>query len=391
VYSRQCLDETDLQAVTSVLTSDYLTQGPITEAFESAIASYTGSEHAIAVNSATSGLHLALLACGVRDGDEVWTTPNTFVATANAARMCGANVQFVDIDPETLNLSPDALMVALDIAQKSNRLPRAIIFVHFGGNPTGFLEVAQIAASFDIDLIEDASHALGSKILGQPVGNCTYSKATIFSLHAVKPITSGEGGVVTTNDPSLADQIRLLRSHGVTREPNSFRQSSPNAIKPKWYYEQIALGFNYRMSDIHAALGLSQTNKIDKFANHRRELASAYEEYFTDTAIETQYHNHDVESARHLFVIKCPSAGMRDRLTHRFDSIGIGYNFHYIPVYRHPYYSAVGLDYRDFKNVEDYYSRGLTLPLHAFLTKDDVEEISSNIKSAISSRLRNID
>lgn len=383
VYSRQCLDEADLQAVTSVLTSDYLTQGPITEAFETAIASYTRSEHAIAVNSATSGLHLALLACGVRDGDEVWTTPNTFVATANTARMCGATVQFLDIDPHTLNLSPDALMVALDIAQKSHKLPRAIIFVHFGGNPTGLLEVAKIAASFNVDLIEDASHALGSKIAGQPIGNCTYSKATIFSLHAVKPITSGEGGVVTTNDPLMADQIKLLRSHGVTRNPDSFQHSSPEVIKPKWYYEQLALGFNYRMSEIHAALGLSQTNKIDRFANHRSELAKAYEEYFSDTAIETQYHTQEIESARHLFVIKCPSTESRDRLTQRFDIIGIGYNFHYIPVYRHPYYSASGLDYRDFKHMEDYYARGLTLPLHAFLTKDDVEEIAQTIRAEL--------
>ena len=366
-----------------MLTSDYLTQGPITEAFETAIASYAGSKNAIAVNSATSGLHLALLACGVRDGDEVWTTPNTFVATANAARMCGATVKFVDIDPQTLNLSPDTLMAALDIAKKSQRLPRAIIFVHFGGNPTGFREVAQIAASFDIDLIEDASHALGSKILGQPIGNCTYSKATIFSLHAVKPITSGEGGVVTTNDLFIADQIRLLRSHGVTRNPDWFQHSSPKVKQPKWYYEQIALGFNYRMSDIHAALGLSQAQKIDPFANHRRELAKAYEECFRDTGIETQHHNHEVESARHLFVIKCPSPEIRDQLTQRFDLVGIGYNFHYIPVYRHPYYSAADLDHRDFKYMEDYYARGLTLPLHAFLTKDDVEEIAQTIRAEL--------
>ena len=379
VYSRQQIDKDDIDAVIKVLKSDYLTQGPEVEEFEAEITGYTGSRHAIAVNSATSALHLTMLAGGVSDGDIVWTTPNTFVATANVARMCGASVEFVDIDPQTLNLSPKALEVDLEDAAKTRKLPKAIVFVHFAGNPTGFTEVADIANSFGITVIEDGSHALGSTISKTPVGSCALSQATVFSFHAVKPITAGEGGIITTNDDQFAEKVRLLRTHGVTRDAQLFKNERPNIAMPRWYYEQIELGFNYRMSDIHAALGRSQTKKIDAFAKHRRELAALYEEQFSGTEIEVQSHHPEVKSARHIFVIKCPSRKTRAAIESRFKDLGIGYNFHYIPVYRHPYYANE--NHQICSQMEDYFSRGLTLPLHTLLDASDVESIAGIVNS----------
>ena len=365
-----------------VLRSDYLTQGPMTEQFESVIATYTGARHAIAVNSATSALHLSMLADGIGENDLVWTTPNTFVATANSARMCGAKVRFIDINPRTLNLCPEKLETALKVAAQKNELPKVIVFVHFGGNPTGFNDVAHIAELFGISLIEDGSHALGSSISGIPIGACSRSKATIFSLHAVKPITAGEGGVVTTNDDQFAERLRLLRSHGVTRNPEKFRNASLKNVLPRWYYEQLELGFNYRMSDIHAALGYSQSKKIDLFANHRRELSELYEKQFDKTDFELQFHEPEVKSARHLFVIKLPSSQIRDQVTQRLVEAQIGFNFHYIPVYRHPYYED------SFNQIcahmEDYYDRGLTLPLHTFLDTSEVQHIAEIVKTSCS-------
>ena len=379
VYSRQHIDQDDIDAVVRVLNSDYLTQGPEAEQFEAEIAAYTGSRHAIAVNSATSALHLTMLASGVSDTDIVWTTPNTFVATANAARMCGASVKFIDIDPQTLNLCPRALESALEDAATTRELPKAIVFVHFAGNPTGFNEIFDIADSFGITVIEDGSHALGSSISNIPVGSCTLSQATVFSFHAVKPITAGEGGIITTNDDQFAEKVRLLRTHGVTRDAQLFKNKYSKVSMPRWYYEQIELGFNYRMSDIHAALGRSQSTKIDVFAKHRRKLSSLYEQYFSSTDIEVQFHDPEVESARHIFVIKCPSRKIREKIESRLTDSGIGFNFHYIPVYRHPYYA----DKTDqcCLQMEDYYSRGLTLPLHTFLDASDVESIAGIVNS----------
>ena len=379
VYSRQHIDQSDIDAVIDVLHSDYLTQGPLTEKFEAFITAYTGARHAIAVNSATSALHLSMLACGIGENDLVWTTPNTFVATANAARMCGAKVKFIDINPRTLNLCPETLKAALNTDAKKNELPKAIVFVHFAGNPTGFNEVANVADSFGISVIEDASHALGSTISGVSVGSCSRSKATIFSLHAVKPITAGEGGVVTTNDDQFAEKLRLLRSHGVTRNPEQFRNANLKNKLPRWYYEQLELGFNYRMSDIHAALGCSQTEKIDTFANHRRELSELYEQQFEKTVVEVQFHEPEVKSARHLFIIRLPSSQIRDRVTQRFTEAQIGFNFHYIPVYRHPYYG--GSFDKSCAHMECYYDRGLTLPLHTFLDASDVRHIAEIVKT----------
>lgn len=378
-YSRQHIDQIDIDAVVDVLRSDYLTQGPTTEQFESAVAAYTGARHAIAVNSATSALHLSMLATGITENDCVWTTPNTFVATANTARMCGATVRFIDIDPETLNLCPQTLSFALHEAAKTNELPRAIVFVHFAGNPAGFSEVADVAETFGVPVIEDGSHALGSSISGVPVGSCAQSQATVFSFHAVKPVTAGEGGIITTNNDQFADTVRLLRSHGITRNPKQFKNNDLAALLPKWYYEQVSLGFNYRMSDIHAALGLSQTKKIDAFAEHRRELAALYEKQFENTDIEVQIHEPGTQSAQHLFVIKCPSSEIRDDVTKRFVEAQIGYNFHYIPVYRHPYYR--GEHNVSCSHMEDYYQRGLSLPLHTLLSAFDVQEISEIIKT----------
>ena len=379
LYSRQNIDQDDIDAVVNVMQSDYLTQGPMTEQFESVIATYTGARHAIAVNSATSALHLSMLADGIGENDLVWTTPNTFVATANSARMCGAKVRFIDINPRTLNLCPEKLETALKVAAQKNELPKVIVFVHFGGNPTGFNDVAHIAESFGISLIEDGSHALGSSISGVPIGACSRSKATIFSLHAVKPITAGEGGVVTTNDDQFAERLRLLRSHGVTRNPERFKNANPKNILPRCYYEQLDLGFNYRMSDIHAALGHSQTKKIDTFANYRRELSELYEKQFDKTDFEVQFHEPEVKSARHLFVIKFPTSQTRDQVTQRFVEAQIGFNFHYIPVYRHPYYK--GSFDQSCTHMEDYYDRGLTLPLHTFLDATDVRHIAEIVKT----------
>ena len=378
VYSRQQIDQSDIDAVVDVLGSDYLTQGPMTEQFEAAITAYTGARHAIAVNSATSALHLSMLATGITENNCVWTTPNTFVSTANAARMCGATVRFIDIDPGTLNLCPQALSCALHTAGKTNELPQAIVFVHFAGNPTGFSDVANIAEAYGIPVIEDGSHALGSSISNVPVGACTKSKATVFSFHAVKPVTAGEGGIITTNDDQFAETVRLLRSHGVTRNPKQFKNPSQATSSPRWYYEQVDLGFNYRMSDIHAALGLSQTKKIDAFAEHRHELSTLYETRFENTEIEVQIHEPETKSARHLFVIKCPSSEIRDEVTRRFVEAKIGFNFHYIPVYRHPYYGG-GFD-QTCEHMEDYYARGLTLPLHIFLDASDVQHIVEMIR-----------
>jgi len=379
VYSRQNIDQADVDAVIEVLGSDYLTQGPIVEQFEADIAAYTGSRHAVAVNSATSALHLTMLANGINANDVVWTTPNTFVATANAARMCGASVGFIDIDPMTLNLSPQALETALQAAAKTHTLPEAIVFVHFAGNPTGLAEIVDIANSFGIPVIEDGSHALGSSISNVPVGSCKLSQATVFSFHAVKPITAGEGGVITTNDDQFAKKLKLLRSHGITRDTHLFENCHAANVMPKWYYEQIELGFNYRMSDIHAALGRSQLKKVDVLAKQRRDLASLYEQQFSDTNIELQSHHPNVQSARHIFVIKCPSRDMREKIENRFAESGIGYNFHYIPVYRHPYYASQA--HQSCLQMEDYFNRGLTLPLHTFLDATDVETIAEIVNS----------
>ena len=377
-YGRQDINQSDIEAVITVLRSDFLTQGPAVPAFEQTVANYCNAQHAVAVNSATSALHIACLALGVGKGDIVWTSPITFVASANCALYCGATVDFVDIDPRTYNFSVDRLAEKLVGAERAGKLPKVVIPVHLCGQPCDMESIYALSQKYGFKIIEDASHAIGGKYKGEPIGNCRYSDITVFSFHPVKIITTGEGGMAVTNDEALANQMLRLRSHGITRDPAEMTHTPDGP----WYYQQIELGFNYRMTDIQAALGLSQMQRLDEFVAKRHELAMNYDKLLKNLAIIVPWQHADSYSGLHLYVIRLPKNN--SKLNHRevFERLrahGVGVNLHYIPVYRHPYYERMGFNPNDFPEAERYYAEAVTLPMYPALTKAQQQEVVNKL------------
>jgi UDP-4-amino-4,6-dideoxy-N-acetyl-beta-L-altrosamine transaminase len=358
-YGRQWIDDTDIEAVIAVLRGDWLTQGPLVPAFETTVAERCGAAHAVAVNSGTSALHLACLALGARPGDVVWTVPNTFVASANCARYCGSDVDFVDIDPETWCISVTALEKKLEETRsRGERLPAIVIPVHFGGEPCDMAAVAELARVYGFRVIEDASHALGARYRDTSVGACRYSDVTVLSFHPVKLVTTGEGGMALTNDPAVARRMARLRSHGISRDPADMTREPDGP----WYYEQLELGFNYRLTDIQAALGMSQMSRLDRFLSLRSALAGQYDRALSDLPVQTQRVSGYASSAWHLYVIRV-AAGIHETVFRQLRALGIGVNLHYIPVHLQPYYRGLGFREGDFPEAESYYREAITLPL----------------------------
>ena len=386
-YARQDISEDDIQAVIAVLRSDFLTQGPAIRAFERAAADYCDAPYAVAVSSATSALHLACLALGVGPGDWVWTSPITFVASANCALYCGASVDFVDIDPRTYNLSVECLAEKLVQAEKTGRLPKVVIPVHLCGQPCQMDGIHALGQRYGFTIIEDASHAIGGRYREQPVGNCRYSDITVFSFHPVKIITTGEGGMALTKDAVLARRMERLRSHGISRDPAEMTHASDGA----WYYQQLDLGFNYRMTDLQAALGSSQLQRIDAFVARRHAIATRYDEQLSSLPVTTPWQHPDVYSGRHLYVIRLDLA--RSGKTHRavFDGLraaGIGVNLHYIPVYRQPYYEKLGFRAGSWPEAERYYAEAISLPMYVALTVADQNLVIESLKAELASHVR---
>lgn len=373
-YGRQNISEQDVKSVVEVLKSDYLTQGPAVPKFESIVAEYCSSKYAVAVNSATSALHIACLALGVGHGDIVWTTPISFVASANCARYCGADVDFVDIDPLTYNMSVDALAVKLAAAEVNGLLPKVVIPVHLCGQPCNMEEIHALSKKYGFHIIEDASHAIGGRYKNEPIGNCRYSSITVFSFHPVKIITTGEGGMALTNDPNLMVKLARLRSHGITREPDEMT-ADPDG---PWYYQQLELGYNYRMTDIQAALGISQMQSLDEFVLARHKVADIYEKIITSLPVTMPWQHGDGYSAFHLYVVRLQLEAMdssHKQVFERMRAAGIGVNLHYIPIYRQPYYAKDGYDSNDFPEAERYYKEAISLPMYPGLTEAQQKEV----------------
>ena len=369
-YGRQDINRDDIDAVCRVLESDFITQGPVVGQFEQAVAEYCSAAYAVAVNSATSALHIACLALGVSEADSVWTTPNTFVASANCARYCGATVDFVDIDPHTYNMCPKALASKLTDAKRSGqRLPSVVIVVHFAGQSCDMQDFSELAKRYKFKIIEDASHAIGASYKQQRVGSCKYSDITVFSFHPVKIITSAEGGMALTNCTSLDKKMRLYRSHGVFRPETG----NSRATDAPWAYEQVHLGYNYRMTDVHAALGLSQIQRLDEFVERRRQIALRYDEQLLDLPFTLPVHEHYGQSALHLYPILVSESidmeAVRLSLFKFLHLNGLGVNVHYIPVHTQPYYHQLGFRTGDFPVAERYYSRTLSLPIFGSMTE----------------------
>jgi len=384
-YARQSISKQDINAVVEVLQSDYLTQGPVVPAFEDAVADLVGAKHAIAGNSATSMLHVACLALGVTTGDRVWTAPNSFVASANCALYCNAEIDFVDIDSETFNMSPVALATKLEEAKKSNTLPKVIIPVHMGGQSCDMQSIGLLAQQYGIKVIEDASHAIGGSYNSQKIGNCAYSDITIFSFHPVKIITSGEGGMATTQDKGLAQTMRKLRSHGITRNESEFEFINDGP----WYYEQQELGLNYRLTDIAAALGLSQLQRIDTFISQRNAIAARYNEAFASTVITAPQIASNSISAFHLYIARCDFENLnvtRAQLFQKMKKVDILLNLHYIPIYRQPYFAKMGFDPKIFPNAERYYEQAFSIPMYADLSETDQNTVISDLLNVLSTQ-----
>ncbi len=381
-YGRQSINQADIQAVVEVLQSDYLTQGPAVPAFEQAVSNYCGSQHAVAVNSATSALHLACLALGVGQGDIVWTSPITFVASANCALYCGASVDFVDIDPRTYNMSVEQLEAKLIAAKPTGKLPKVVIPVHLCGQSCEMEPIYQLGQEYGFRIIEDASHAIGGSYQGQPIGDCRYSDITIFSFHPVKIITTGEGGMALTNSQLLADKMTLLRSHGITRDPARMTREPDGG----WYYQQIDLGFNYRMTDIQATLGISQMQRLDEFVKRRYEIAGQYNQLLADLPLTLPWQHPDSGSSWHLYVIRLKLDQTPKTHKEVFDGLrqqGIGVNLHYIPVHTQPYYQAMGFKEGSFPEAEQYYREAMSLPMFPAMTNEQQDTVCSVLAAAL--------
>ncbi len=381
-YGRQDINQQDIDAVVAVLHSDWLTQGKAIDRFEQAVADYCGVKYAIAVSSATAALHIACLAIDLGDRDYLWTSPNTFVASANCGLYCGAKVDFVDIDPHTYNLSVDELAQKLDNAASQGNLPKVLVPVHFAGQSCEMDKIAALSQKYGFYVLEDASHAIGGKYQGKAIGCCAYSDLAVFSFHPVKIITTGEGGMVLTNREDLYEKLIRLRSHGITRNPDLMQGESHGA----WYYQQLELGFNYRMTDIQAALGVSQMQRLDEFIARRRFLAQRYHHLLKDLPITLPYQHPDTESSWHLYVIRLHLDKISK--THRqvFEELrqaNIGVNLHYIPVHTQPYYQNIGFKWGDFPEAENYYQNAISIPLYYGLTLQDQERVINSLSKVL--------
>ncbi len=381
-YGRQDITQADIDAVVGVLQSDFLTQGPMVPRFEQSVAQHVGASHALAVNSATSALHIACLALGLGPGDRLWTTPVTFVASANCGLYCGAEVDFVDIDPHTYNLCPQALERKLEQAAREDKLPKVLVAVHLCGQPCDMQAIHALAQRYDFKVIEDASHAIGGKYQGEFIGNGRYSDITVFSFHPVKIITTAEGGMALTNDAELANKMALLRSHGITRDPV---QMTHEADGP-WYYQQIDLGFNYRMTELQAALGVTQMVRLDQYVARRHQLARRYDDLLTSLPVTTPWQHPDSYSGLHLYVIRL----QLDKIskTHRqvFEALrelGIGVNLHYIPVHTQPYYQRMGFQAGDFPEAESYYAEAISLPMFQTMSAEQQDTVVAALSKAL--------
>ena len=381
-YGRQDINEDDLEAVRDVLTSDFLTQGPRVPEFEACVASAAGAAHGVAANSATSALHIACMALGLGPGDWLWTVPNTFVASANVGLYCGAQVDFVDVDPNTFNMCPDALETKLAEQEAQGRLPKVLIPVHLTGQSADMARIGALAKRYGVRVVEDASHAIGASFEGQPVGTCAYSDVTVFSFHPVKIVTTAEGGVAVTQDAELAARMRRAASHGITRDPALMTHASDGP----WYYQQIELGYNYRMTELQAALGISQMQRLRDYVDRRAAHALAYDAALADLPLDLPVQDARSRSAWHLYVIRLRLDEVS--LSHRdtFEALraaGLGVNLHYIPVHTQPYYKQFGFAKGDFPNAEAYYARAISIPLFATMTDEQRNQVVDVLRATL--------
>lgn len=375
-YGKQDINQSDIDTVIDVLKSDFLTQGPKVPVFEKVVAEHVGSKHALATNSATSALHIACLALGLNQGDWLWTTPITFVASANCGLYCGAQIDFVDIDPTTYNLCPKALKVKLIEAERNGTLPKVLVVVHLCGQPCDMQAIHALATRYGFKIIEDASHAIGGKYQNEFIGDCRYSDITVFSFHPVKIITTAEGGMALTNDDNLAQKMNLFRSHGVTRDQDLMTHVPDGP----WYYQQVELGYNYRMTELQAALGISQMQRLDSFVARRHVLAKRYNELLSELPLTLPWQHSDSYSGLHLYVIRLQLGEINKTHLQVFEEIraaGIGVNLHYIPVHLQPFYSNMGFRTGDYPKAESYYSEAISLPMFSSLTELQQDEVKA--------------
>lgn len=381
-YGQQDITQADIDAVIGVLKSTNLTQGPSIGAFEQSVLDQTSAQYAVAVSSATAALHIACLALGLGPGDRLWTTPNTFVASANCALYCGAEVDFVDIDPRTYNLCPKALEEKLIEAEKVGRLPKIVVPVHLSGQPCDMAAIHALGQKYGFRIIEDASHAIGGRYKGEPIGNCRYSDITVFSFHPVKIITTAEGGMALTNDDELAIRLGLFRSHGITRDPALMTQG----MDGPWYYQQVALGYNYRMTDIQAVLGVSQMTRLHHYVSRRHEIAARYDRLMADMPLTLPWQHPDSYSAWHLYVIRLKLDGIRATHLEVFEALrarDIMVNLHYIPVHTQPYYQKMGFRSGDYPQAEQYYREAISIPMHPTLTDAEQDFVIEVLREAV--------
>ncbi|CAM5783069.1 UDP-4-amino-4,6-dideoxy-N-acetyl-beta-L-altrosamine transaminase [Rhizobacter fulvus] len=378
-YGRQHISEADIEAVVGVLRSDFLTQGPAVPAFERAVCELTGATYGVAVNSATSALHIACMALGLGPGDRLWTVPITFLASANCARYCGADVDFVDIDPVTRNICIEALEQKLELAKRQDSLPKILVPVHFTGRPCNMAHIRELSKRYGFFVIEDASHAVGSIYQGSPIGSGRYSDITVFSFHPVKIVTSAEGGMAMTNDAELAHRMQLLRSHGMERDPSRFLDSAEGS----WIYEMQSLGFNYRLTDVHATLGLSQLHRLDEFIVRREALVARYDALLSSLPVTCPAPLEDMRSAWHLYVVELQTNRARAGVFEAMRKAGVGVAVHYIPVHLQPYYRDLGFRSGDYPQSERYYAKALTLPLYPDLSDAQQETVVRALGEAL--------
>ena len=379
-YGRQDISQADIDAVVEVLRSDWITQGPAIERFEKSVAEYCGAKYAVAVSSATAGLHIACLAAGLSAGDVLWTSPNTFVASANCGLYCGADVDFVDIDPHTYNLSVEMLEQKLAHAELEGKLPKVVVPVHLAGQSCEIERILALSRKYGFTILEDASHAIGARYQDNPVGSCLFSDMVVFSFHPVKIITTGEGGMVVTNRSDLYEKLIRLRTHGITRNPELMEGKSHGL----WYYQQLELGFNYRMTDIQAALGASQMQRLDEFVSRRRDLAERYNQLLSGFPIVLPWQHPDTESSWHLYIIRLQLDRIAKSHSQVFAELlqaGIGVNLHYIPVHTQPYYQKLGFNMGDFPESQKYYQEAISLPMYYGLSDENQQLILENLKT----------
>lgn len=373
-YGKQSISDEDIKAVTEALKSDWITQGPAIDEFESKVATYCDVKHGVAVNSATAALHIACMALGLKEDDLIWTSPNSFVASVNCGRYCGAEVDFVDIDPNTYNMSPDILAEKLEQAKAEGKLPNIVIPVHMGGQSCEMGKIKALADRYGFKIIEDASHCIGADYKGKKIGNCEFSDIAVFSFHPVKIITTGEGGMAMTNNDELAEKMRVLRHHGIER--------GTNADEP-WFYEQVELSYNYRITDFQCALGSSQMNRLDSFIERRREIAQKYTEGLVGLDLQTPFQHCETESSWHLYIIQLDDEKRRAEIFKKLREKGIGCAVHYIPIHIQPYYKSLGFKDGDFPISEDYYSRAISLPVHPAMTDEEQGYVIETLKELL--------